>query len=92
VYFDANRDGEQQPGEAGVANVEIMLDGRYRIVTDAAGRFELPVVATGDHRLTVNLDSVPLPWGLAAGSEKGVSVAVPLRGRAEVRIPVVKVD
>jgi hypothetical protein len=69
-----------------------MLDGRYRIVTDAAGRFELPVVATGDHRLTVNLDSVPLPWGLAPGGEKGVIVAIPLRGRAEVRIPVVKVD
>jgi hypothetical protein len=92
VFFDTNRDGEQQPGESGVANVEIVLDGRYRIVTDAAGRFELAVVATGDHRLTVNLDSVPLPWGLAPGGDKGVIVAVPLRGRAEVRIPVVRVD
>ncbi len=92
VFYDTNRDGEQQPGEAGVANVEILLDGRYRIVTDAAGRFELPVVATGEHRLFLVLDSVPLPWGLAPGNEKGTSVAVPLRGRAEVRIPVVRVD
>lgn len=26
VYMDANNDGEQQAGESGVANVEVMLD------------------------------------------------------------------
>ncbi len=89
VYFDANRDGEQQPGEGGVPNVEVILDGRYRVTTDRNGRFDFPLVATGRHRLTLQLESVPLPWGVA--QDQGVSAEVPLRGQATVRIPVVRV-
>ena len=89
VYFDANRDGEQQAGEAGVPNVEVFLDGRYRVTTDRDGRFEFPMVATGLHQLTLKLESVPLPWGVAPGQR--VSVDVPLRGQATARIPVVRV-
>lgn len=89
VYFDANRDGEQQIGEGGVANVEVLLDGRYRTTTDRDGRFEFPMVTTGRHQLTLALDSVPLPWG--ASSDGGVSVNVPLRGQAITAIPVIKV-
>jgi SdrD B-like domain len=89
VYFDANRNGEQEVGENGVANVEVFLDGGYRAVTDRNGQFEFPVVATGRHQLTLKLESVPLPWGLA--SDKGLSIDVPLRGSAPARIPVVRV-
>lgn len=89
VFFDANRDGEQQSGEGGAANVEVQLDGRYRTTTDRDGRFEFPLVTTGRHQLTLTLDSVPLPWG--AAGESGVSVNVPLRGQATAAIPVIKV-
>jgi hypothetical protein len=89
VFFDANRDGAQQSGEGGAANVEVQLDGRYRTTTDRDGRFEFPLVTTGRHQLTLTLDSVPLPWGAAGDS--GVSVNVPLRGQATAEIPVVKV-
>nr|WP_176665070.1 SdrD B-like domain-containing protein [Variovorax sp. SG517] len=89
VFYDANRDGEQQSGEGGVAGVEVLLDGRYRATTDRDGRFEFPLVTTGRHQLTLTLESVPLPWG--AAGETGVSVNVPLRGRASAEIPVVKV-
>lgn len=89
VFFDANRDGEAQIGEGGAANVEVLLDGRYRTTTDRDGRFEFPMVGTGRHQLTLTLDSVPLPWGVA--SDGGVSVHVPLRGQASAEIPVVKV-
>jgi hypothetical protein len=89
VYFDANRNGEQEVGENGAANVEVFLDGGYRAVTDRNGQFEFPVVATGRHQLTLKLESVPLPWGLA--SDKALSVDVPLRGAASARIPVVRV-
>ncbi len=89
VFYDANRDGEQQPGEGGVAGVEVLLDDRYRAVTDRDGRFEFPLVTTGRHQLTLRLESVPLPWG--AAGETGVSVNVPLRGQASAAIPVVKV-
>ena len=89
VYFDANRDGEQQPNEGGVANVEVLLDGRYRATTDRNGQFDFAVVATGNHQLSLNLESVPLPWGNAI--ERGINVSVPLRGQATPRIPVVRV-
>ena len=89
MFFDANRDGEAQIGEGGAANVEVLLDGRYRTTTDRDGRFEFPMVGTGRHQLTLTLDSVPLPWGVA--SDGGVSVDVPLRGQATAEIPVVKV-
>ena len=89
VFFDENRDGEQQASENGVPNVEVFLDGRYRVTTDSAGRFEFPMVATGGHRLALRLESVPLPWGAAL--DQGLSVEVPLRGQATARIPVVRV-
>ena len=89
VFFDENRDGEQQASENGVPNVEVFLDGRYRVTTDSAGRFEFPMVATGGHRLTLRLESVPLPWGAAL--DQGLGVEVPLRGQATARIPVVRV-
>ena len=89
VFYDANRDGEEQSGEGGVSGVEVLLDGRYRAVTDRDGRFEFPMVTTGRHQLTLRLESVPLPWG--AAGENGVSVNVPLRGHAGAAIPVVKV-
>lgn len=89
VFFDINRDGEAQPGEGGVPNVEVILDGRYRVTTDRNGRFDFPLVSTGRHQLTLRLETVPLPWG--AGQDTGVSVDVPLRGQATARIPVVRV-
>ncbi|HVE52658.1 MAG TPA: hypothetical protein VNB23_04685, partial [Ramlibacter sp.] len=89
VYFDANRDGEQQSGEPGVPNVEVVMDGRYRSTTDRQGRFAFPLVGTGRHQLTLTLETVPLPWG--ASSEQAVNIEVPLRGQANPRIPVVRV-
>ena len=89
VFFDIDRDGEQQTGENGVPNVEVILDGRYRTTTDRNGRFDFPLVATGPHQLTLRLESVPLPWGRI--QDRGVSVNVPLRGQTTARIPVVRV-
>lgn len=89
VFTDANNDGLQQAGESGVANVEVILDGRYRAMTDGAGQFEFPMVATGGHQLSLQAESVPLPWG--PPSARNVSVEVPLRGVANVRLPVVRV-
>ena len=89
VYADANRDGEQQANEMGLAGVEVLLDERFRTTTDAAGRFEFPVVVTGPHRVRLRPESVPLPWG--AADEAGQRIDVPLRGQAEARIPVVRV-
>lgn len=90
VFFDANRDGEQQAGESGVPEVEVFLDGRYRTLTDRAGRFTFPLVGVGVHQLTLTPESVPLPWGPAA--EAPVKVEVPLRGTATPSLPVVRLS
>lgn len=89
VYFDTNRDGERQAGEAGVPGVEVFLDSRYRVTTDRDGRFDFSLVTTGRHQLTLRPESVPLPWGTAL--ESGLSLEVPLRGQATARMPVVRV-
>ena len=89
VFFDENRDGEQQSQEQGVPGVEVILDGRFRTTTDNFGRFSFPLVATGVHQVTLRQESVPLPWG--AAQEKGWRADVPLRGQAQVAVPVVKV-
>jgi len=88
VFFDENRDGEQQPQEAGVPGVEVVLDGRFRTTTDSAGRYSFPLVATGAHRVGVRQESVPLPWG--AADTRGWLAEVPLRGQATVAVPVVR--
>jgi hypothetical protein len=89
VFFDINRDNFQQANELGVPNVEVLLDGRYRVITDKEGRFEFPLVATGSHQLSVKLESVPLPWG--TNQDRVMLVDVPLRGTAKTALPVVRV-
>lgn len=88
VFLDADRDGRQTLDELGAAGVEVILDGRFRVVTDRFGRFDFPLVATGRHQLTLTPETVPLPWGVARSQD--VRVEVPLRGEAFIRIPVVR--
>ncbi|WP_332825294.1 hypothetical protein [Ramlibacter sp.] len=88
VFLDADRDGRQTLNELGAAGVEVILDGRFRVVTDRFGRFDFPLVATGRHQLTLTPETVPLPWGVARSQD--VRVEVPLRGEAFIRIPVVR--
>lgn len=88
VFFDANRDGEQQADEAGVPRVEVFLNERERTFTDERGRFEFAQVPTGVQRVSLSLESVPLPWG---GGRHSVGVVdVPLRGTSSVQLGVVK--
>ena len=88
VFFDHNRDNTQQAHELGVPNIEVVLDGRYRVTTNKEGRFEFPFVTTGSHQIGMQLDSVPLPWGTQM---IGMPVDVPLRATATVALPIVRV-
>jgi hypothetical protein len=90
VFFDKNRDDEQQGDELGVPGVEVWLDERYRVTTDRQGNFEFPMAATGTHQLSLQLESVPLPWGPTKQTRQKVDV--PLRGEVFTSIPVVKVS
>jgi len=84
VYLDANNNGLFDAGEAGAANVTVLLDGRYSTQTDARGHFDFPAVTAGRHVISVSSDNLPLPWVLAGGGRTEVQVAT--RGRAEVNI------
>lgn len=88
VFLDADQDGRQSLDEVGASGVEVILDGRFRVVTDRFGRFDFPLVTTGRHQLSLTPETVPLPWGVPRAQD--VRVEVPLRGQAFVRIPVVR--
>ncbi len=84
VYLDANYNGRIDAGETGAVNVTVVLDGRFSVQTDAGGRFDFPVVATGHHVITVVSDNLPLPWALANGGRTEVEVST--RDRTELSI------
>jgi hypothetical protein len=84
VYLDANANNHLDADEAGVANLTVVLDGRFSVQTDDAGRFEFPAVTAGHHVLSVNADNLPLPWVLAGGGRAEVQVTT--RGRCEIEL------
>jgi hypothetical protein len=84
VYLDANNNGHLDAGEAGAANVTVVLDGRFAVRTDAGGRFDFPDVATGHHVITVISDNLPLPWSLVNAGRTEFEVRT--RERTEISI------
>jgi hypothetical protein len=88
VFFDADRDGARQVSETGAGGIEVLLDGRFRTTTDRSGRFVFPLVPTGPHIVSLQLNSVPLPWGVPEG--RTWQADVPLRGTATLEIPLVR--
>ena len=76
IYQDANGNGRRDAGEAGVAEVRVVLDRRYVAITDAQGRYEFPSVASGPHWLQVEAENVPLPWTPAVTDALRVAVGV----------------
>jgi hypothetical protein len=84
VYLDANNNGQLDAGENGAPNVTVLLDGRFSVQTDAAGRFHFPVVVTGHHIITVIPDNLPLPWILSNAGRAEIEVKT--RDRTEISI------
>lgn len=90
VFLDANRSGTQEAGETGAPGVTIYLDNRYAVRTDAQGRFEFPLVASGPRTVTVRNETLPLPWAVV--DEGQVKVDVRLRESTTLLIPVQRAD
>lgn len=59
VFEDKNVDGEQQPGEPGLANAVVMLDDGTRITTDRDGLYSIANVQAGHRTGVLDLTSVP---------------------------------
>jgi hypothetical protein len=85
VYFDADHNGRREASETGAPNVTVVLDGRFVVRTDAAGRYEFPSVVAGPHAVQVPPDNVPLPWGPV--SQDPVRTEVLVRGQTVLDFP-----
>jgi hypothetical protein len=88
IFLDANRSGKQEAGEQGASGVTIFLDGRFAARTDSQGRFEFPFVAPGNRTLTVQDETLPLPW--SSGDRAEIRIEVRVRETIRVDIPVVR--
>lgn len=61
VFIDKNSDGELQSGEAGVANVTIILDnGAEKTKTNSQGYYFFPETTSGSHKVELALDTLPI--------------------------------
>lgn len=59
VFVDKNFDGEQQPGEPGVANAVVWMDDGNRITTDENGLFHVTCVLPGARTGALDLTTLP---------------------------------
>lgn len=59
VFTDLNRNGEIDPGEEGVENIVIMLDGVFKCYTDLKGEFKFKNVKSGIHTVSMDISSLP---------------------------------
>jgi hypothetical protein len=85
LFLDENDNGRLDAGEAGAANVAVLLNGRFAARTDTQGRFSFPAVVAGDHYLTVVPDNLPLAW--LVPPEARFEVQVGVRGQSRVELP-----
>jgi hypothetical protein len=74
IYLDANRNGRQDADEMGAEGVQVILDNRFVVRTDAKGRYEFELVAPGTHTIAIRNESLPLPWGIVGDGQARVEV------------------
>jgi len=90
IFFDENADGTRQAAEKPAVGITVVLDGVYRTNTDAGGRFEFAPVGPGAHRVTLQVDKIPLPWGLLDDSPRAIEA--PVRGASDITLPLVRLN
>jgi len=88
LFYDKNGNGVRDPGEAGVPNVTVELDRGFSVQTNAQGEFNFNPVASGDHRISVNVANIPLPWSL--DDRRPLTARVEPRQTAIVEIPLIQ--
>lgn len=78
VWLDRDADGRQDPGEEGVAAVDVWSEDGQVVTTDREGRFSFRDLRTGTHVL--RLDTVALPAGFGVARRGGESTLLRLDG------------
>ncbi|NJD18527.1 MAG: DUF11 domain-containing protein, partial [Gemmatimonadetes bacterium] len=69
VWGDENGNGVQDPGEGGIADVDVWTDDGEVVRTDAEGKFSLVNVRPGGHALRVDPATLPEGTEVPAGEE-----------------------
>ncbi len=90
VFYDENGDGVRQPSERGAENILLVLDGRFSTTTNREGYYTFGPVSLGTHAISVQLERVPLPWGLSDESPR--QVVVKLREESRVDIGLTRIS
>lgn len=75
LFLDANENGNPDANEEPAQNITVILDGKFSTRTNAVGRFEFPLVATGKHIITVVADNLPLPWLVNESGQQAITVS-----------------
>jgi hypothetical protein len=74
LFLDANDNNNPDANEEPAQNITVLLDGKFSTRTNALGRFEFPLVASGPHSIMVIADNLPLPWQVKEDGKTNVIV------------------
>jgi hypothetical protein len=74
LFLDANDNNNPDANEEPAQNITVLLDGKFSTRTNALGRFEFPLVASGPHSIVVIADNLPLPWQIKEDGKTNVIV------------------
>ena len=73
VFFDLNGNGQDDPGEPGVAGMKVQIDGNHTRTTDERGNFNFSALEPGEH--TVALASEDLGVKIRASNATSAAVS-----------------
>ena len=62
VYYDDNQNGKLDPDDVFVQKVRIILDDTLTTYTDTEGSYNFSNMPPGEHRLLVDLNSIPMEY------------------------------
>lgn len=74
LFLDANDNGNLDANEEPAQNITVLLDEKFTTRTNARGQFEFPLVAIGDHTVTIIPDNLPLPWQVSDEGQRTITV------------------
>lgn len=62
VFYDANDNGEWDSKELGIKNVRLILEDGKEVFTGTDGRYSFRNVLTGEHKIMLDLNSLPFDY------------------------------
>ena len=86
VYTDLNYNGTFDGADRGIADVQVWLDDRTMITSDARGSFRFENLEPGAHVLRAELGAVPAGFVFATPGSQTVAAVPSRENRAEFRV------